>query len=401
MLGARTVKRMDTFTILSVLLILVLGRGMSPFGAASAVTTSTSLAAEHCMPAASQAYDNMNQATAVTNAQDSAPYSQVTSAYLNATFLSIFEIGKTTVPYPTCTYQVSTFNVVFGLYSSSGKLANELIVTEDSSLNVLGEQIEPITYANTANYYWSGYQTEANSEGSAEVYIAESDYTQPHLSSSTPSTGCGELDKCSSSTWVGLQDDLGHLAQAGTEADCSASGTSCSNSYFAWYEIVDREGQIPCNSTTGNPLVTYGDSMYALTENEAYYSGNPNTYEMYVYDGRTDDSCFAAQKDNSMDQPTEGEFIEENTEECNGFECAPLANFTSASFSSATIETLTSSGTIDNWYPEAFNMQNEAGSGDDCTPPAVTDVSTGSVSSGDFTATYESSEYTPFFSTGC
>jgi hypothetical protein len=65
-------------------------------------SNSTALA-ESCQNAAATTYNAMNQASAISNAMSSQEYTHAVVGYQNTTYNSIFQLDKTTSPYPTCT----------------------------------------------------------------------------------------------------------------------------------------------------------------------------------------------------------------------------------------------------------------------------------------------------------
>jgi hypothetical protein len=391
--------------IFVVLVLLVAGRGIP---AGSAEVADNSAPPGTCASAIQQAYDSMNQTTATGNAQNSSEYSQGTAQIHNPTFNSIFQIEKTTVPYPTCTVRVLSNNVVFTLHNSKGVWAGYLVITEGQNLTVIGSSLQNQTQSAT-NYStnWSGYQ--ASSSGTPPtytVYEAESSFTQPTVS--LPSNDCGSANQCNLATWLGLEDELGagdtHLVQAGTYGFCNyVSGSSCSStSYEAWYQAGSSSASIICDSSTngGSVSVSGGDSMYAYVTNEAINNGGSDTkYDFYIDDETSSTSCSMTETYTSMTAPLYGAFIEENEETPQGSYYDPLAKFTGSSFSGADIYENGAFQGINGVVASSLDMHN--GNYPTCST-YVDNIDAGTLSNpGDFSTTFNSNDYTPPYPNHC
>ena len=352
-------------------------------------------------------YSTLDKSAAINHATSSQDYSEVVAEYNGALYNSIFQIDKTTASYPTCTEEVLSYNIVFTLLNSTDGWAGYLVITENQNLTVIGSslQTEP-GHATNYSFNWAGYEAYANSGASQAIYEAVSDFTQP--TATDPSTGCGSGGTCNIATWVGLENQQGGssnggLAQDGTTVDCTVSGSSCSNTYFAWYEILPANW-IQCTSSTGGSVTVAGsDKISAETENEAAYGGSSSKYDFDIYDTTIVTSCYTAGlSDTQMTAPTWSAFIVENAEQvANGY-YDPLSGFGTTSFSGAGIYTGGSFSTINNFYTYSEDMHNQGTFLGFCSGSFTTNVVYGTLSStGAFTMTYQSSQYTPVYSTGC
>ena len=232
-------------------------------------------------------------------------------------------------------------------------------------------------------------------------------------------------------TWVGLTDALQagnyHLAQDGTLSACYSS--TCNGTHYAWYQLLGMTGKqgnpwTQCTSSTGGAVtITAGDTIYAETDNDYYYGGSNTNYDFYIEDVTNGTTCLSnGNSYTSMSSPTYGEFIVENPAYCNGFtncqySCAPgsittttcdsLPEFNTVPFSGAEIYS-SHYGYINAYsYPtSSITMENQPtdGSGDwgACSGSLGPNASPGSLSGyGDFTVTWSSSLYTPYWNTGC
>jgi hypothetical protein len=389
--------------------MLLLFFGASSANLAMAATNNSSgpsPQAATCESAVASTYSAMDRPTAISNAIGSREFVNDAVGYQNITFSSIFQIDKTTKPYPTCTEQVLSYNVVFTLHNSTGGWAANLVITESQNLAVLGSSLQTQAVS-FANHYvdWGGY--EAYTSSLATIDYAASYFYQP--TAAGLSGGCGSSGTCNIGTWVGLESALGGpnggLAQDGTGVDCVASGTSCtSSSYFAWYELlVSGGGATICSPSTGGTVTpSGGDLIFASTTNEALNSGSNTKYDFYIDDTNSLTSCYMAGNSyTSMATPTYSAFIVENAKQlANGY-FDPLAGFGTAPFVGATIYTGGSYSTINNFVTSASNMENSADILGICSPTLTTNVGYGGLSSsGSFTMTYASSQYTPSYGNG-
>ncbi len=381
--------------------------------AATSSQTGVSALESSCQPAVANTYGAMDESAAIDNAISSQGYIQSAAAYSNVTYSSIFQIDKTTVPYPICTEKVLSYNVVFTLHNNTGGWAGQLVITENQNLTVLGSAIRSQFVSATNSWkLYSGYQVQANSGATQAIYEAYSEWTQP--GAGYPSVGCGSYGACDVATWVGLTDAQNvastNLNQDGTWVTCTPSGGTCSDTYYAWYEIVSNGGGLTqCTATNGGSVsLNPGDTILAWTENEAAYGGSSSKYDFYVADLTTSTSCYVyGQSDSTLTSPKYGLFVLENGEMCSSLSgpCAYLATFgtsSTVSFSSAEIYTGGSLTDINSFTFGAYNMENQAGVYPFCYGSFTTDVSYGNLGSGgDFTLTYGSSQYTGAWDTNC
>lgn len=369
--------------------------------------------AASCQTEVAGTYATLDKETAISNAINSQQFAQTSSNYENATYNSIFQIDKTMSPYPTCSEKVLSFNVVFTLFNSTGKFAGDLVITESQNFVVMGSSLQTNGYNFTNyNYIWAGYEATVSTSSPPPIYQAYTYWTEP--TPTYPSTGCGSYGYCNVATWVGLESQQGGnsnggLVQDGTSAICVASGTSCSDQYFAWYQILSPSwnggNAVECTSTTGGSVSVSGsDSIYAAVTNEAATGGSNSLYDFYVDDSTSGTSCYmGGESDTSMTSPTWAAYIVENFDmTVNGVDpYAPLAAFTTVPFSYATYLYGGSYYSINSYLTYSEDMHNGINYVLYCGS-FVTNVSYGTLSSsGDFTMTYSSSQYTPEYKTGC
>lgn len=363
-----------------------------------------------CQAAVAQTYATMDSATAIKNAQSSSYYERGIASYSGPTFNSIFEIATTITPYPTCAEHVQSFNVVFALHNSTGAWEAYLVIAETQNLVVTGSGLQTQSVVSTNHYEnWGGYEAAGNSGATQTVYESYTDFTQPTPSYPT-SGGCGTAGTCNVGTWTGLEDALGapnnnHLDQDGTGAWCTVTGTSCSTTgYVAWYESLPA-AQVQCNNGNGGSVAVHGgDTIYSEVVNEAKNGGHNYNYDFDITDSTDspNQTCYAALSDTSMTAPTYAAFITENEKASANGGYEPLTGFGTAPFTGATIYTGGSFSTINNFPTVSSNMENQAGISPLCYGSFTTNVSYGTLSSsGSFTMTYNSNQYTPSYQTGC
>ena len=396
-----------------IFLLALLSARVAPVGASSTITSTGNVAdgdtsnsassAAPCQSAVAQTYSSMDKSTAVENALGSSYYAEGIASYFSPTYNSIFQIDKATAPYPICTEKVLSFNVVFTLKNSAGAWAGNLVITESQNLTVIGSSLQrqPIS-ANSHDIGWAGYQVTANSGGTKLINESFDEYYQP--TPGYPSTGCGTSNECNVIVWVGMTDASlgsdGALVQAGTWATCAYSSGSCTNSYFAFYEVCSYGCGPPygvqcTTSNGGNVVIGGGDSIYPDVQDEAASGGDPHYYDFYTVDTTSNTSCYiSGDKDPQLYQPSYGQFMAENGITSNS---QPLADFGSFSTVDAGIEVDSGhTGNINSYYPTAYDMENQAGSGGSCSGSLVTNIQEGTLGSGgDFTSTWKSSQYTP------
>ncbi len=391
------------------ILLLLVGSSANLVMAATDDSSFTTTQSTNCETATAATYNALDQTMAVNNAISSQEYVQGIIGYQEVTFNSIFQIDKTIAPYPTCTEQVLSFNVVFTLYNATSRLTSNLVITENSNLTVIGSslQVNPGTATNYSTN-WSGYVAYANSGGTQEITKSTVEWTQP--TASVPSTGCGSGSHCEISNWASLMNgstgpNYG-FEQAGTTVECEDSSGSCTNTYFAWYDSPPAMF-VECSSGSGGGgavTISGGDTINATVFNDAYFGGNDKLYIFYVTDENSDTSCYVATTQ-YMTDPTYAGFILENANVVQDYASDPLAEFGTSSFSTASITTgaVSSSRTINNFYTSALEMQNSELVGSGCSATYVDDnVLYGSLSSGgSFTETWNSSQFTPVYVTGC
>jgi hypothetical protein len=187
-----------------------------------------------------------------------------------------------------------------------------------------------------------------------------STYTSVTASWTQPSVDCSAGDGYSA-FWVGLDGySSSTVEQTGTEADCSGGSAS----YSAWYEAY------PAASNTYNDTVQAGDSMTAtVTES----SGD-------VFSLKLTDSTQGWTEDTPVTVPgaalSSAEVIAEAPSDNSGV--LPLSDFGTVNFTGAEAN---NTG-FDSLSPSQIDMESSSGS---------LEASTSSLSSDDFSVTWESS----------
>jgi hypothetical protein len=165
-----------------------------------------------------------------------------------------------------------------------------------------------------------------------------------------PSASCPRGAQTYSSYWVGIggySETSQALEQIGTEVDCSASGRVSST---AWYELV------PAPSMPVRLNVRPGDVM------QASVSVNGSSVALVLND-LTRKQAFRKTVRASVLDLSSAEWIVEAPSECvsnNSCQTLPLANFGSATFSSAAALSLSGrAGTISNpaWLTTKINLR--------------------------------------------
>jgi hypothetical protein len=370
--------------------------------AASTGSQSSDPAVTSCESAVHTTYEAINSAAAIQNAIQSQEYVQGVEGSQNGTYESVFQIDRTVMPYPTCAEEVVSINVVFALYNETGGQKANLVISESPNLAVTGSSVQTGVKFVNHSPKWSGFQVQANSGATQPIYGAYSTFTQE--AAQYPTGGCGNAGTCNFGTWVGLTDSSlagnNHLAQDGTAGFCIVvTGSTCTaTSYFAWYELLTAPA-IQCTSIT----VTPGHSYYVETENEAVYGGYNYDYDFYIYDNSNGYSCSSYGNSYSqMTSPKYGEFILENVEvQANGW-YEPLAAFDPVPFTYSYINTAGYWSTINNFIWGAYDMENAPGAYGICGTYVVNvNYGSGLGSYGDFTMTFVSSQYTPYYQYLC
>jgi hypothetical protein len=192
----------------------------------------------------------------------------------------------------------------------------------------------------TQSTNWAGYAA----HGSGASYRSvQGSWVQP-------SATCVRGTPTYSSYWVGIggySDTSQALEQVGTEVDCGASGRVSST---AWYELI------PAPSMPVRLTVRPGDLMQAAVS----VSGRSVTLTL---NDLTRGQGFRKTLRASLLDLTSAEWIVEAPSECvsaNSCQTLPLANFGSATFTSATTQTVSGRvGTIANpaWQTTKINLR--------------------------------------------
>jgi hypothetical protein len=362
--------------------------------------------AKGSLPTTSSAYSNSPSVTIATgNANDMIISAAQQSSYgvltAGSGFSTIIQggTGRATTEYEILNSVENSFQVSFG---DSATWYWELIA----------DAIQAGTSGSYASHnYWSGYQILADSSQDSKISAAATTFYQP--SASYPPTGCAGFYSCIFSTWVGLSDNNGNLAQDGTEAFVENGGGVIY--YQAWYEMLPA-GAITC--TGSNQVIVHsGDEIFTDTQNEAINGGSSTTYDFYIFDYTSNTSCQVTGQYYNMPNAPHADYIQENSEwkPYSFANFASLAEFGSVTFSST--ELMEGANYFSYIYPLysqgldfGFYIANAPCNANCGYPPAnniqcgnpVTNVSTGSVSpSSSFTSAWKSSQYTPYWNSGC
>lgn len=267
-------------------------------------------------------------------------------------------------------------NVVYSL-SNSTEYVKNVVVTLDSSLTEVVSVSEHVGQKNIQSTNWAGYEFYGNSGHTVNVYESKATFRAPTVSE--PVAFWCFNERCAVSVWTGLSAVAGGspsgLAQGGTHSRVECP-VGCFTTYYGWYEFLPA-AEVKCLD------VRAGDSVTATTTNNAKTGGSNTSYTIRVFNNTLGKNCSTTQTYN-MPSPTYGQFILERPS-FNG-NPARLPNFTTTTFSSATIFYSGASNSIstpysNGWYNK-YIMNN--GQGDN--------VSVSAVSSGSFSITWLKSD---------
>ncbi len=194
---------------------------------------------------------------------------------------------------------------------------------------------------------WSGYVAASNDSSSGFSNVSGSWIE--------PTAKCTSSGATYSAFWVGLggaSDQSQALEQTGTQADCSAGG---STSYYAWYELV------PSAPVQLNMTINPGDRISA----SVHVGGTSVTVSL------TDDTTGSSVTKNlSMSDPdtSTAEWIAEAPSQCSNAttgDCQPLAlaDFGTVSFSGASATAGGHTGSISDpdWQSQAVALSPQDG----------------------------------------
>ncbi len=204
-----------------------------------------------------------------------------------------------------CTAALSHIDVYFDLTNSS--FVGYLVASENPTLSqVLNLSTRWISSGNSRTGYqptnWSGYEFYGNSAKSAAVWEAELQQYSV-VTAMGPDAGNCQFTWCIIAPWSGLTDVgglggsncwnsqtqqwVGCVAQAGIDSRYQCYLTYCFTQYLAWTEFYPTQPELQSCSMTVNS----GDLMSVDVYNHAEDGGNPQTYDIYIYDFTTPGAC--------------------------------------------------------------------------------------------------------------
>jgi hypothetical protein len=390
------------------MMLLIVSRGLSYVSASSSNSVST--LDSSCSAAIQQTYeDYLSASTAERNAVSSSLYSQGIESYYYPTFSSIFQIDRTVAPYPECTEQVESFNVVFFLHNSTGSVVDNLVITESQDLTVIGSSVQtdnPREFSSSgimANY--EGYDAYYTGGSSDYIYYSSTLYTQPTPGYVAYPATCYDTD-CWVSTWTGIGNDPSYdasrFAQDGTSAYCDASNCSygAGQGFEGWYALYyPGGGTTDCGS---NVTIKGGDTIYAYTEDDYYGGGSDGYFTFEIDDETSSTSCLAGDISSGgyVTSPDYAYYMTEDPNACSGSMCtlAPFGtiSWTDARFydwNSQAMESLYTAYGNSDYVTES--MENGAVVSGTCNVVDNIIISSTPSSGGDFSTEWQSSQYTP------
>lgn len=200
--------------------------------------------------------------------------------------------------------QLQAIDVVHFLLYVNGSYSRNIDVAIDPTmtkvLNVT-EYVGPHYSSSESTVNWAGYDIAGQSFTypslpTTNVWEAVASWTEPSVSRPTdPSTACRtdlHFEPCSLAIWTGLTDSFhgstNHIAQSGSDAKitCSSS-SSCTTSYFLWYEFVGEPSATICSGSS----FTAGHGVQAIVTNKAKTGGSSTSYDVSVIDTSTAVGC--------------------------------------------------------------------------------------------------------------
>src|SRR5437867_3778282 len=368
-----------------------------------------------CDSAARSEFNKLNVYSAIHSAQDSQAFKLIASSFEKTLYISSFMITEWEA---NCVPGNEIFNPVFSAYDASG-FEGYIVASENpSTLAVVGvsTQMHPgkLDYCGRNGnptpcnlYFWAGYEArdihyDANYNvvvNSATTVVSNFYQARPWY----PPGGCANFYTCNVAQWVGLEGSQfaypdQNLAQAGTYAICQYSG--CTPHYMGAYEwnpsvnpLIDCNGYY--GSSNENLDIWEGDQLQAVVEN----TGN-SQYYFSIYNYRNGRNCYSSNNSYpALPNPTLTAFEVENLKDCNDIthDCDSLAQFTGASFNNALFWDAYQGRWIYLGYANWLWNDTMVNCG-------TLNVSTGSIGGTNldtFTETWQSSQNTPYWNTGC
>jgi hypothetical protein len=227
--------------------------------------------------------------------------------------------------------------VGYQLYNGTRYVKN-IVVTLDPALThvmKVDDYVAPTFVTATSNGIWSGYEFEGSSlppvtssfigTAGGNTYRLPS-VTKPTFTNHVCRTDLGTFQPCDTSIWTGLEDTIGatngHLVQAGTDGEitCSGSDSSCTTSYFLWYDFYPNAG-----FTCSNALMAPNDVITLNVTNDAKALGGLNTnYDLSLQDTTHSFGCTVTRQSyTSMTTPTYAPFILERAQETSNMKGYP------------------------------------------------------------------------------
>lgn len=293
-----------------------------------------------------------------------------------------------------CQAVLDTVSPTFFVYNASS-IAYVLAVNENPAMtSIFNYTTYPPSMASSTENLptFSGYSIYGSSSANQFMYQAAADWYVP-TGSQPSSTACSYLfNGCFLAEWVGLTPALngshGALAQDGIREDMSCVLTVCSTSYYGFYEMVPvppSGSRTPCPSSF---TVSPGDKIEASTTNEAINTGGSYLkYDFYMYDFGSSKACSynGATFSSNYGDPYYAQFFMER------YSGNALLNFngTPVTFSGAvtygnSLNTVSISTPYGHGWYASITMQTGG----------YTNINLGTVSGGDFTETWNTSNGT-------
>jgi len=283
-----------------------------------------------------------------------------------------------------CDVILDRIHVGYALYDTADNYVKNVVVTIDPS-GTRAEKVEEYVAPRYTSPVWSGYSIAGNSAQTQTIWESKTQYTLPSVSrpTSTVTNPCRtDLGKqpCDLAIWTGLSNvasppSSGPLAQAGSDGKITCtSSTSCTTSYFLWFEFLPNPA-FTCGGS--NPPVP-GNTITSTVTNQGKTTQTPSTlYNISVQSSNGFGCSTTGFSYSSMNAPKWSTFINERAT-YNPPTPATLAQFSSDTMTGWIYKTsqvlISTSGTAS----VTHIMNNGAGN----------NINVGTISSGQFTQTW-------------
>lgn len=243
----------------------------------------------------------------------------------------------------TCDVTFKTFGVAYSLSGRDGKVVKLVHAVEDPDATKVVDVIEQndIAYYDNDTPNWVGYEIAGSSDLSVPVYEAKSTFSVPSISTPNPPSNACRTDlgkqKCSASTWTGLEDQAGahdgHLVQGGVDPQRTCTSSSCITTNKVFFEFLPS-----ATNYCGGMTFSAGDSVTVTVTNQKKTGGSNTAYNVDVEDTTSGQGCSTTgQSYTAMNNPIRGDFIIERPDYGGTGVYATLAQFNTITHSSATV----------------------------------------------------------------